>query len=165
MSIKCSTMYVDTETERNGSLKHLTLTEAAAYLNVHRSTINRLASSGALPADSYTTGGRRGWLASTLDTHRIGVGRETTCAYISSKVVPELSVTLLRGQTLMGHRAVRTHLSEKDRAQAYASLLTHLTDVTPGLLILPAEHSAHHGHRTVTDLCASLGILVLLLPT
>ena len=65
----------------------------------------------------------------------------------------------------MGHRAVRTHLSDKGRAQAYASLLTHLTDVTPGLLILPAEHSAHRGHRTVTDLCASLGILVLLLPT
>lgn len=145
-------------------MKQFTLSQAARYLNLHRTTIARLSDSGALPPDDHTGGGRRIWSKQTLDSYRLMQVRVSTFAYVDSSALPELSLNMSIGQTVFGHAVVSVPLPDGGRAECFSALSSFLARSRPGALILPACTHTHHIQRTVVDLCSSSGISVLLWP-
>ncbi|MGE8063947.1 helix-turn-helix domain-containing protein [Pseudomonas sp. NPDC089569] len=145
-------------------MKTFTITQAAVYLMISRHTLGRMAEDGRLPADSLSGSGRKLWNKSTLDSYRLGSSRTGSVALVDCPMLPEMAVTVLPGQTLLGYRCVVSPLSSANRAEALAELAAFLVAKKPAALALPSKNHAAHAVQTVIDICGNSGIAVLLLP-
>ena len=138
-------------------------TQAAKYLGVHRSTLNRL-STGVLPPDGYSGSNRPYWLKATLDRHRLGMLKVGAHAYVSCELLPELSVGLSPRQLVLGHSTVPIPTDGASRAACFSSVMTYLASQAPMGMLLPAAFVAHLMHQATVDICRSVGATVILIP-
>lgn len=145
-------------------MEQMRTTQAARYIGVHRSTLNRLNATGVLTADGVTGSNRPYWLKETLDRYRLGMSKVGSYAYISSPILPELSVAIRPKQLVLGHSASAIPLVGSNRAACYAALLTHLAAIQPAAMLLPAGNDGHHLHRTTVEMCSAIGTAVIHLP-
>lgn len=144
--------------------ERLTANQVCALLEIHRSTLQRKHSSGELPADGASGGGRKYWLRATVDAYRIGDRSSPITSYVECDLLKEVHLPLPKGGKVLGQLGLRLPLDESSRVRALSSLLTLLADAPPSLLALPTSTASNHIHQTVVEACRLLGVPVLLHP-